>query len=65
MLRRARTLLVLCALSTLCLTPVLYAEDPEPAPPTGGGDPVTQVIEWILNVLGCGDEFNPQHLPGG
>lgn len=71
MLRRARILLALCALSTLCAAPALYAEeDPEgtPPPPAAGG-PIEEILEW-LGILGgeqgpLDDEFNPQHLPGG
>lgn len=68
MLRRARILLALCALSTLCAMPVL-ADDGEPANPPAPApapapDPVTELLLWLLGG-GTLDEFNPQHLPGG
>lgn len=71
--RRARIALAFFALACLCASPALFADDGNPAPDPGpvvqeGGDP-GDVLDWLLWLLGIGDqnndEFNPQHLPGG
>lgn len=73
MLRRARILLALFVLSALCTTPALLADDTLPTPPPAGENPNgghpdgddPDLLALLLGLLGLGDEFNPQHLPGG
>ena len=65
MLRRARLVLALFALTTLFSAPIVVADDN-----SSSSDVITEIVDWLTGVLGGGetstdDEYQPVFLPGG
>lgn len=69
MIRRAKLVLALFALTTLLAAPIVVADDnTQPA----GGNVIEEIVDWLAGVLGGdtttegdGGEYQPVFLPGG